>query len=110
MSERFTRIWAGLMVVIGLVFIVLGVVLAGIALFTEEWRQGVTGTQVALERAVLVGGLVFSGLLAGSPFVVFGQLLQIFMDQRRLLARIDRHLRKLDAPPVKERDRYPKLK
>ena len=113
MSYRFTRVWARLMVVIGVLFIVLGVVLAGIALFTEEWRPGVTGAQVALERAVLVGGLIVSGFLAGSPFIVFGQLIEIFLDQRRLLAQIRRRLRKPREPrgetPPPSRDRYPRL-
>lgn len=115
MTYRFTRIWAGLMIVIGIVFIAVGIALAGIAMFTEEWRQGVAGGQAALERAVLVSGLVLSGVLAGSPFIVFGQLLRIFLDQRRLLARIHRQLRarpaasQRQAAPQREADRYPKL-
>ena len=74
--------------------IVVGVLSAGLALVTEEWRQGVTGTQAALERAAVVGFLILSGFLAGSPFIVFGQLLNIFLDQRVLLARILRQLRR----------------
>ena len=49
---------------------------------------------MALERAVVVGFLILSGFLAGSPFIVFGQLLNIFLDQRVLLARILRQLRR----------------
>ena len=97
------------MIAIGVVFIAVGIVLAGVAMFTEEWRQGVTGGQVALERAVLVSGLVLSGVLAGSPFIVFGQLLRIFLDQRRLLARIHRHLRARATGTPRDADRYPKL-
>lgn len=104
------------MVVIGVLFIALGIALGLIAMFTEEWREGVTGAQVALERAVLVGGLVISGVLAGSPFIVFGQLIEIFLDQRRLLRRIHRELRAqrgpaatpTDQPPPRV-DRYPRL-
>jgi hypothetical protein len=92
---RFTRAWARLLVVVGIVTIVAGFVSAGIALVTEDWRQGVTGTQAALERAAVVGFLIISGFLAGSPFIVFGQLLGIFLDQRRLLARIARRLARL---------------
>lgn len=110
---RFTRIWARLMVAIGIIAIALGVVSAAVALFTEEWRQGVTGTQAALERTVVVGGLVLSGFLAGSPFIVFGQLLEIFLDQRALLTRIHRQLRReVVEPPAAARppaDRYPRL-
>lgn len=105
---RFTRIWARLMVAIGVLAIALGVVSAGVALFTEEWRQGVTGTQAAFERTVVVGGLLLSGFLAGSPFIVFGQLLEIFLDQRALLTRIHRRLRREPAAPPPA-DRYPRL-
>ena len=35
-----------------------------------------------------------SGVLAGAPFIVSGQLLLIFLDQRRLLAAIHRRLRR----------------
>jgi hypothetical protein len=108
---RFTRIWARLMVTVGVLAIALGVVSAAVALFTEEWRQGVTGTQAALERTVVVGGLVLSGFLAGSPFIVFGQLLEIFLDQRALLTRIHRRLRRGDAARATQApaDRYPRL-
>ncbi|MBI1733869.1 MAG: hypothetical protein HYR51_01735 [Candidatus Rokubacteria bacterium] len=110
---RFTRVWARLMVAIGIVAIALGVVSAAVALFTEEWRQGVTGTQAALERTVVVGGLVLSGFLAGSPFIVFGQLLEIFLDQRALLTRIHRQLRRGTEPAAPAArppaDRYPRL-
>ena len=116
MRYRFTRIWARVMVAVGVVFIALGVVLAGVALFTEEWRQSITGPQGAFERAVVVGGLMVSGFLAGSPFIVFGQLLAIFLEQRMLLARIHRKLARLRGPTRADsggegagRDRYPKL-
>ena len=104
---RFTRLlggvwavrgWARLFVVFWFFAIGLGFVLAGVALFTEEWRQGVTGPQAALERGAVVGFLIMSGFLAGSPFVVFGQLLNIFLDQRTLLARIHRLLRRRAEP------------
>jgi hypothetical protein len=110
MKYRFTRVWSRLMVIVGVVFIALGVVSAGIAGFTEEWRPGVTGTQEAIERALVVGGLLMSGILAGSPFIVFGQLLEIFLDQRRLLMRIDRRLGRQARPaPAKPADTYPRL-
>lgn len=114
MRHRFPRLWGRLMVLVGIVAIALGVASAGVALFTEEWRQGVTGTQVAIERAVVVGGLLLSGFLAGSPFIVFGLLLEIMLDQRALLARIDRRLRRKGAAPPAESggaadDRYPRL-
>jgi len=103
------------MIAIGIVFIALGIVFAGVALFTEEWRQGVK-KEGAFERAVVVGGLVVSGFLAGSPFIVFGQLLTIFLEQRALLARIHRRLGRGEQGPRADagggaggRDRYPRL-
>jgi hypothetical protein len=93
-NYRFTRVVARLLVIFGCGAIAVGVLSAGVALFTEEWRQGVTGTQVALERAAVVGFLILSGFLAGSPFIVFGLLLNIFVDQRMLLARILRQVRR----------------
>ncbi len=89
---RFTRFWARLLVIFGFIAIGVGVASAAVALFTEEWRQGVTGTQAAFERAAVVGFLILSGFLAGSPFIVFGELLNIFLDQRALLGRIHRRL------------------
>jgi hypothetical protein len=120
MRYRFTRFWARLMIVIGVLFIALGVILSGVALFTDDWRQGVTGTLTAMERAIVVSGLIVSGFLAGSPFIVFGQLLELFLDQRTLLARIHRRLAPASAPSSTStraagsgegsaRDRYPRL-
>ncbi|PYN96511.1 MAG: hypothetical protein DMD91_21065 [Candidatus Rokuibacteriota bacterium] len=97
MNDRFTRVVARVLVIFGCGAIAVGVLSAGIALWTEEWRQGVTGTQAALERAAVVGFLILSGFLAGSPFIVFGLLLRIFLDQRMLLARLLRHVRRRDA-------------
>jgi len=96
---RFTRFWARLLVVSGFVAIVAGIVFAAIAVVIEEWRPGVTGTQAALERVIVAGSLILSGFLAGSPFIVFGQLLELFLDQRLLLSRILRALRRRRARP-----------
>jgi hypothetical protein len=106
LSYRFTRAWARVLVIFGVVAIVAGFISAGVALFTEDWRQGVTGTQAALERAAVVGFLILSGFLAGSPFIVFGQLLGIFLDQRRLLVRI---ARRLDHANRARRDEGPRF-
>jgi hypothetical protein len=81
-------------VIVGGVAIGAGIVFAGIALFIEDWRAGVSPSQAALERALLAGSLIVSGFLAGSPFVVFGLLLRIFLEQHILLARIHRALRR----------------
>ena len=93
MGDRVTRLWARLLVVIGVVIVALGVMLAIIALVIETPWRTITG-QVVLERIIVAIFLSGSGVLAGAPFIVFGQLLLIFLDQRRLLASIHRRLRR----------------
>ena len=97
MSDRFTRLFASLLVVIGLVIVVVGIGLAAVALVIETPWGSLTG-QVMLERVLVAVFLVLSGILAGAPFIVFGQLLLIFLDQRRLLAAIHAALQR-DATP-----------
>lgn len=103
---RFTRFWARLLVVSGFIAIAAGIVFAAIAVVIEEWRPGVSGTQAAMERVIVAGSLMLSGFLAGSPFIVFGQLLELFVDQRLVLSRILRALRRARAggapPPPSE--------
>jgi hypothetical protein len=93
-GDRFSRLWARLLIVIGGVIVALGVILAVVSLVIETppW-QTITG-QVVLERIIVAVFLAGSGVLAGAPFIVFGQLLLIFLDQRRLLAAIHRRLRR----------------
>jgi hypothetical protein len=86
-NDRLARIWARLLVVIGVVIVMLGALLAVVALIIEMPWGSITG-QAVLERFIVALSLVVSGILAGSPFIVFGQLLLIFQDQRRLLAEI----------------------
>jgi hypothetical protein len=100
----FALFWARLLVIVGAIAIGAGIVFAGIALFIEDWRAGVSPSQAALERALLAGSLIVSGFLAGSPFIVFGQLLHIFLDQRILLERIHRVLR-LQTRALRARER-----
>jgi hypothetical protein len=97
LSDRFTRLFASVLVVIGLVIVAVGALLAVVALVIETPWASVTG-QVMLERVLVAVFLVVSGILAGAPFIVFGQLLLIFLDQRRLLAAIHRRLRRGGAP------------
>ena len=97
MNDRFTRFWARLLVILGVVIVVVGILLAMVALVVEMPWGSITG-QAVLERVLVALSLVVSGVLAGSPFIVFGQLLLIFLDQRRLLARIHRRLRR--RPPA----------
>ena len=68
--------------------------LALLSLFFEPPLVGVGDKPGFVERGLLAFFLLFSGLLAGGPFIVFGQLLHIFLDQRALLVRILRELRR----------------
>ena len=54
-------------------------------------RDDFMKVRIRLIVAVFLAG---SGVLAGAPFIVFGQLLLIFVDQCRLLAAIYRQLRR----------------
>ena len=91
-NDGFARFWARLLVVIGLVIVVLGLLLAAVTVLVETPWRTITG-QVMLERTLVALFLVISGIVAGAPFIVFGELLLIFIDQRRLLASINRRLR-----------------
>jgi hypothetical protein len=96
-NDRFARLWARLLVVIGVVIVVLGALLAVVALTVEMPWGSITG-QAVLERFIVALSLVVSGILAGSPFIVFGQLLLIFLDQRRLLGEIADSLKLRSEP------------
>ena len=91
MHYRLTRLWARLLVVIGLIIVALGVLLAVVALVIETPWRTITG-QVVLERIIVAIVLAGSGVVAGAPFIVSGQLLLILLSQRRLLAGIHRRL------------------
>ena len=98
MNERFVRFWARLLVIVGIVIVVVGLLLAVVALLVEMPWGSITG-QAVFERAFVALSLLFSGILAGSPFIVAGQLLLILLEQRRLLATISRRLRRRRPRP-----------
>lgn len=97
MSYRLTRLWARLLLVVGLLFVGLGVVLAAVALLIDTTWTGMTFLAGLAERVLVAIFLILSGIIAGGPFVVFGQLILIFLDQRKLLARIDARLRRWET-------------
>jgi hypothetical protein len=93
---RFTSFWAALQVVMGLVWLALSLglalaVAAGLGLGGVGLAEPSSGVRSLIAAAVVLGGLFLAG-----PFIVSGQLLQIFLDQRRLLAAIHRRLGRME--------------
>jgi hypothetical protein len=93
---RFTSFWAALQVVMGLVWLGLSLglaaaVVAGLGLGAIGLAEPSSGVRTLIALAIVLGGLFLAG-----PFIVSGQLLQIFLDQRRLLAAIHRRLRRME--------------
>jgi len=90
---RFSGLWARVLVGVGVLIVTLGVVLGIISVFIDQSGAEVASKDDVFSRAAMAVILIVSGLLVGGPLIVTGQLLQIFIDQRRLLARIYRTLR-----------------
>ena len=96
--HRFAAFWAAVLVIMGLLLIAGGVLLAIVAV-TLDMPWGTLTGQAVLERFLAAALLVISGVLTGAPFIVLGEMLRIFIEQRRvadrqrrLLARIARRL------------------
>jgi|RhiMethySRZTD1v2_1073278.scaffolds.fasta_scaffold690588_2 hypothetical protein len=81
--HRFAAFWAAVIVVIGLLLIAGGLLLATAAVTLDMPWGSLTG-QAVLERVLAAVLLVISGVLAGAPFIVLGEMLRIFIEQRRL--------------------------
>jgi len=105
MKYRFTAEWARLLIALGYTLMAISV-LAGITLFAFD-PAGLLAHLPLRQKAVAHWlALVFLpliGLLLGAPLIVSGQLIQIFLDQRRLLGRIARRLRQRAGEYTKER-------
>jgi hypothetical protein len=91
MTYRFAAFWASVLVVVGAVLVVMGIVFAAVALTIDMPWGGVTGQAVA-ERLLVALVLIASGVLAGGPFIVLGQMMRVFLDQRALIERIEQRL------------------
>lgn len=100
---RFTSFWAALHVVMGLAILALAVALAALVLAATVSFGLPLDTAFPGARALAALFVVLAGLLLGAPSVVAGQLLQIFLDQRRLLRLMHRRLRAIDEREA-ERD------
>lgn len=93
---RFTSFWAALQVVSGLLCLALSLgvalaVVAGAGLGAVGLPEPSSGV-----RGLVALAVVFVGVLLAGPFIVSGQLLQIFLDQRRLLAAMNHKLGRME--------------
>ena len=96
---RFTRFWASVLVGLGVGAMVMGVVSAGLlVLLPARIPVPYPWPRVLVAAVAIVGGL-----LVGAPLILTGQLVQIFLDQRRLLAGIHRRLRRWEDERESER-------
>jgi hypothetical protein len=96
---RFTRFWASVLVGLGGGAMVMGVVCAGLlVLLPAEIPVPYPWPRVLVAAVAIVGGF-----LVGAPLILTGQLVQIFLDQRQLLARIHRQLRRWEDERESER-------
>ena len=105
---RFAAFWATVLIVLGMLLVIGGVVFAAAAVALDMPWGSLTG-QAVLERALAAVVLVISGLLAGAPFIVLGEMMRLFLDLRRVARRQHRLLRRIvrraeegsgHAPPV----------
>jgi hypothetical protein len=92
--HRFAAFWAAVLVVLGLLLVVGGMLLAAAAVTLDMPWGSLTG-QAVLERVLAAMVLAISGVLAGAPFIALGEMMRLFIAQRRLLERQRRVLVKI---------------
>jgi hypothetical protein len=81
------------MIVTGIAVLAGGVVAAGFVLAGDLSGLGPLGEPGSGSRWAAAGLVACLGLVLGGPLVTIGQILQVFLDQRRLLGQIRRQLR-----------------
>jgi len=91
---RFARFWAAVLVIIGLLLIAGGLLLAAAAVTLDMPWGSLTG-QAVLERMLAAVLLVISGVLTGAPFIVLGEIMRLFVEQRRIAERQRRLLARI---------------
>jgi hypothetical protein len=92
--HRFAAFWASTLVVLGLLLVVGGVLLAAAAVTLDMPWGSLTG-QAVLERILAAVVLAISGVLAGAPFIALGEMMRLFIAQRRILERQRRLLTRI---------------
>jgi len=91
---RFATFWATVLVVMGMLLAISGVLFAAAAVALDMPWGRLTG-QAVLERALAAAVLVISGILAGAPFIVLGELMRLLIEQRRIIGRQRRLLARI---------------
>jgi len=97
----FTRGVARIEIATGVIIIVAAAVLAVVWLYASfnvypqlpVFRVGSSPRQELVARVLVGVALFVAGFFIGTSFIVTGQLILVFLDIRRRLARIDRRLR-----------------
>ena len=92
--HRFAAFWATTLVILGLLLVVGGALLA-VAAVTLDMPWGSLTGQAVLERVLAAVVLAISGVLAGAPFIALGEMMRLFIAQRRILERQRRLLRRI---------------
>jgi len=92
--HRFAAFWASTLVILGLLLVVGGVLL-GAAAVTLDMPWGSLTGQAVLERILAAVVLAISGVLAGAPFIALGEMMRLFIAQRRILERQRRLLTRI---------------
>jgi len=96
---RFTAFWASILVGLGFAFAVVGLVGAVLLMLL----QAEIPVPPPWSRPLVAGVVLVGGLVIAAPLVLTGQLVQIFLDQRRLLGGIHRRLRRFEDERESER-------
>src|SRR5262245_35509268 len=95
----FTQFWASVLVGLGATVMVLGAVSAGLLVLLPDRIPLPVYWPRYLVAAVACAG----GFLLGAPLIVSGQLVQILLDQRQILRRIQRRLHRWEDEREAER-------
>jgi hypothetical protein len=96
--DRFTKFWAELSISFGYLLIIVGVLLGGVGIFLTVASYPMPDIP-ALTRVGFLGAAgvaMVLGVFLGGPFIVAGQCLLVFLEQRRLLAQIARRVQPPD--------------
>jgi len=97
-TYRFTRLWARVLVITGSIVIVLGVLAAvAVGIVDPGLTRYASSLDPRVARVVAAVLCATAAVLLGAPLIVAGQLIHAFLDQRDMLARIHRRLRRKRA-------------